>query len=67
MPLHVPWKNKENDTFNFRNISLKNSQEEVISGLTIDNKLSFDNHVKKIYRKASQKTCGLSRIPNYFD
>ena len=67
MPLHVPCKNKENDTFNFRNISLKNSQEEVISGLTIDNKLSFDNHVKKIYRKASQKTCGLSRIPNYFD
>ena len=49
-------KNKENDTFNFGNISLNNSKEEMILGLTIDNKLSFDNHVKKICRKASQKT-----------
>ena len=28
---------KGNYTFNFENISLKNSQEEVILGLTIDN------------------------------
>ena len=60
-------KNKENDTFNFGNISLKNSKEEMILGLTIDNKLSFDNLVKKICRKASQKTCALSRISNYLD
>ena len=39
-------KNKENDTFNFGNISLKNSKEVAILGLTIDKKLSFDNHVK---------------------
>ena len=58
-------KNKENDTFNFGNISLKNSKEEVILG--IDNKLSFDNHVQKICRNASQKTCALSRISNYLD
>ena len=36
-------RNKENDTFSFENISLKNSKEEVILSLTIDNKLSFDN------------------------
>ena len=60
-------KNKENDEFNFGNISLKNSKREVILGLTIDNKLSFDNHVKKICRKASQKTCVLLRISNYLD
>ena len=60
-------KNKENDTFNFGNISLKNSKEEMILGLTIDNKLSFDNLVKKICRKASQKICALSRISNYLD
>ena len=60
-------KNKENETFNAGNIYLKNSKEEVILGLTIDNKLSFDNHVKKICRKASQKTCALSRISNYLD
>ena len=58
-------KNQENYTFNFGNISLNNSKEEVNSGLIIDNKLSFDNHVKKIFRKASQKTCALSRISNY--
>ena len=46
---------------------LKNSKEEAILGLTIDNKRSFDNHVKKICRKASQKTCALSRRPNCLD
>ena len=60
-------KNKENDTFNFGNISLKNSKEEVILGMTIDNKPYFDNHVKKNCKKASQKTCALSRISNYLD
>ena len=60
-------KNKENDAFNFGNISLNNSKEEVILGLAIDNKLSFDNHIKKICRKASQKSCALSRISNYLD
>ena len=39
----------------------------MILGLIIDNKLSFDNHVKKICRQASQKTCALSRISNYLD
>ena len=51
----------------FENISLKNSKEEVILGLTIGKKLSFDNHVKKICRKASHKTYALSRISNYLD
>ena len=55
-------KNKENNTFNFENKFLTNSKEEVILGLTIDNKLSFDNHVKKIFINASQKTCALSRL-----
>ena len=48
-------KSKENDTFNFGNISLKNSKEEIVLGLTIDNKHSFDNHAKKICGRASQK------------
>ena len=60
-------KNKENDTCNFGNISLKNRKEKVILGLAVDNKLSFDNHVKKICRNASQKICALSRISNYLD
>ena len=60
-------KNKENDIFNFENITLGNSKEDVMLGLTIDNKLSFDNHVKKICRKVSQKTCALERISNHLD
>ena len=60
-------KNKENDKFNFVNISLTNSKEEVILSSTIDNKPSFVDHVKKICRKASQKTCTLSRLSNYLD
>ena len=47
---------KENDKFNFENISLRRSKEVVILVFTIDNKLSFDYRVKKICRKASQKT-----------
>ena len=39
-------KSKENDTFNLENISIKKSKEEMILDLAIDNKLSFDNHVK---------------------
>ena len=60
-------KNEENDRFNFGNISLENSKEELILGLTIGNKHFFNNHVKKICRKASQKTCALSRKSNYSD
>ena len=51
MSLHAPWQKKRTkkgyDTFNFENISIKNSKELTI-GLTIDNKHSFINHVKKI-------------------
>ena len=60
-------KSKENNTFQFENVSLKNSKEEMILGLTIDNKRSSDNHVKKICRKAIQNICALSRISNYLD
>ena len=38
-----------------------------ILGLTINNKFSFDNHIRKTWRKGSQKICALSRISNYLD
>ena len=60
-------KDKEKNTFNFENISLKNSKFEVMLGLAIDTKLSFGNHVKKVYRKAIQKTFALSRTSNYLN
>ena len=43
-------------------ISIKNSKEEAILGLAIDNKLSFNNHGRKICRKASQNLCTFKNI-----
>ena len=33
------------------NVCLENSKEEVILGITIDNKLTLDSHIKSIRRK----------------
>ena len=46
---------------------LENSKEEVILGITIDNKLTFDSHIKSICRKAGQKLSALSRISPYLE
>ena len=35
----------ENETFTFKAACYKNSKEEVILGITIDNKLNFDSHI----------------------
>ena len=60
MSLHAPWQKKRtkkgHDTFNFENISIKNSKELII-GLTIDNKHSFINHVKKILISKAKDLC----------
>ena len=59
--------NTENDMFEFDNLLLENSQEELVLGVTIDNKLKFDSHIKNICRKISQKLGALLRITNYFN
>ena len=38
-------KNTENETYFFNNTEIKNSSEEKILGITIDNKLQFKSHV----------------------
>ena len=55
-------KNTESDIFKF-----ENSKEEVILGITIGNKLTFDSHIKSIYGKAGQKLSALSRISPYLE
>ena len=55
-----------NDKFDFHNLCLENSTEEVVLGVTIDNKL-FDSHIKNICRKASRKLSALLRITNYLN
>ena len=58
-------KNTESDIFKFENVCLENSKEELILGITIDNKLTFDSHIKSICRKAGQKLSALSRVSPY--
>ena len=41
-------KNTENDIFKFENVCLENSKEGVTLGITIDNKLTFDSHIKRM-------------------
>ena len=60
-------KNTECDIFKFENVCLENSKEEVILGITIDNKLTFDSHIKSMCRKAGQKLSALSRISPYLE
>ena len=39
--------NNDDDIFHYDNLTLKNSNEEEISGVTIDRKLTFHQHNKK--------------------
>ena len=60
--LYVHWKNTESDKFKFENVCLENKKKEVILGITIDNKLSFESHRKSNCRKPGQKMRALSRM-----
>ena len=60
-------RNPEDDKFEFGNFLLGNSKEEVVLGITIDNKFTFDSCIKNICRKAGQKLGALLRITNYLN
>ena len=44
---------------------LENRKKELILGITIDNELTFDSHIKSASRKVAQKLSALSRISPY--
>ena len=50
-------KNNYNKTFFYNNTEMRNSSKEKLSEITIDNKLKFKSHVKKLRKKNSQKIC----------
>ena len=56
--------NRVNEIFVYDKIEMKNSKEEKILRLIIDNKLRFKSHAKNICKKASQKIWALSRLIN---
>ena len=57
----------DEDVFYYDNLTLKNSNEEVILGVTIDIKLTFHQHIKKMCRKDGQKLSALLRLSPYLD
>ena len=60
-------KDGENETFTFKDVCYKSSKEEVILGITIDNKLSFDSHIRKMCKKSGQKFNAHSRITTFLN
>ena len=60
-------KNTENETYFVNNTEMKNSRENKILEITIDNELKFKSHVKNLCKKASQKIWALSRLTNYLN
>ena len=57
----------DEDVLYYDNLTLKNSNEEEILGVTIDRKLTFHQHIKKMCRKAVQKLSALLRLSPYLD
>ena len=52
---------------NIREFVINNSNEEKLLGVKIDTKLSFQNHVSSLFKKASQKLHALARIVNFMN
>ena len=60
-------KDTRNETFIFKSLVMKNSKEQKILGVTIDNKLTFKSHIKNLCKKISQKISALSKLSNHVD
>lgn len=56
---------KNDLTAKINKIQINNSQSEKLLGITINNDLKFQDHIKNICQKESTKTNALSRITPY--
>ena len=52
---------------NINGFQITSSTEEKLLGIKFDSKLSFENHVSSLCKKASQKLHALTRIVNYMN
>ena len=50
---------------NINGFQITNSTEEKLLGIKFDSKLSFENHISSLCKKASQKLHAVTRIVNY--
>ena len=62
---HLLVSTNESISANIGHASIKSTKAEKLLGVLIDNKLSFNDHVKKICEKASQKLNALARLSPY--
>ena len=60
-------KDSESDLLRFWRDVLEASELETLSGIQTDNKLNFENHIKSLYSKDSQKLGALQRFSNLLD
>ena len=54
-------------TVKIEEFDVKNSREEKLLGVKIDSKLSFENHVSSLCKKATQKLHALARVVSFMD
>ena len=60
-------KSNNNTEIILGNETIKNSKSEKLLGITIDEKLTFNEHIGNLCKKASQKLHALARILKYMD
>ena len=60
-------KNCADDIFLHNGKKFKNSKEKTNLGVIIDNKLTFDSHINRMFNKAGQKLSAPSRILAFID
>ena len=58
-------KNDDSDTLSLNEFNLKNSDFEIILGITIDQKLTSNKHIKSLCQKAGQKLSVPLRLSPY--
>ena len=64
---HLLTSTSEEVSVKIENEIIKNSLQEKLLGIVVDNRLTFEPHVKNLCKKAGQKLHALARIANYMD
>ena len=59
--------NNDSDTLNFNEVNLNNSDKETILKINIDQKLSFNGHIKTLCTKSSTKCAHFSEYQTIFN
>ena len=64
---HLIVTNNDNVTITIGNASIETSNTIELLGITIDNKLNFNEHISNLLKKGNQKLHALARISKYLD